>query len=307
MKHDIFISYSRRDKDVVDDIVDFLKRNGYTVWIDVTGIESGEAFRGIIVEAIESSGIVIFFSSEASNLSAWTTKEISLAVDSRIFIIPIKLDKVKYNKNIRFDLIDLDYIDMSEQRFYEDSKKKLLRTVRSKLGERQISDTDSGEETTGETSKIIDSDKHEFKGGNSLKSNRKFFESKRNIFGLIICGFLFILFIGLFFGNSFRSDKESQEYVNEMSDSSNDNFDWLSTREVTPMDLEHKSTEQLRIMRNWIYARHGYIFKSGDLTDYFSKFSWYNPTSKDVTSQLNKIEKTNIRLIQRYEESLPQY
>ena len=97
------------------------------------------------------------------------------------------------------------------------------------------------------------------------------------------------------------SGNEYQEYLKEQAESANTNYDWLSTREVTPKDLENKTPEQLRIMRNWIYARHGYIFKSPDLTEYFSKFSWYNPTSKNVTSQLNKIELANIQAIQAYE------
>ena len=68
-KYDIFISYSRKDKYQVDKIVDILKFRGYKVWIDIDGIESGEAFRKTIVEAIENSSIMIFFSSDASNKS----------------------------------------------------------------------------------------------------------------------------------------------------------------------------------------------------------------------------------------------
>lgn len=97
------------------------------------------------------------------------------------------------------------------------------------------------------------------------------------------------------------SGKEYQEYLKQEADRDNVNYDWLSTREVTPADLENKSKEELRIMRNWIYAKHGYIFKSQDLADYYSQFPWYKPTSSNVSSQLNKIEKSNIEAIQAYE------
>lgn len=102
-------------------------------------------------------------------------------------------------------------------------------------------------------------------------------------------------------GMDLFSGREYQQYLKERADKENVNYDWLSTREATPQDLENKSQDELRIMRNWIYARHGYIFKSQDLTDYFSNFSWYTPTSKNVTSQLNKIELANIKAIQAYE------
>ena len=66
--------------------------------------------------------------------------------------------------------------------------------------------------------------------------------------------------------------------------------------------LENKDEWELRIMRNEIYARHGYIFKLPELRDYFMKQSWYVPVSEDVTNSLTSIEKENIELIKRYEE-----
>lgn len=141
VEYDVFISYSRRDKSLVDNIVETIRQNGYRVWIDVDGIESGEAFRRNIVEAIENSSLMIFFSSEASNSSKWTTKEISLGVAYNKHIIPIKLDKASYNKSIIFDLIDIDYIDMSDEKLFDASVQKLLRTLTSKIGYRQF-DTD---------------------------------------------------------------------------------------------------------------------------------------------------------------------
>lgn len=35
--------------------------------------------------------------------------------------------------------------------------------------------------------------------------------------------------------------------------------------------------EELRLLRNTIYAQHGYAFNSSDLNEYFSQFSWYMP------------------------------
>jgi hypothetical protein len=55
-------------------------------------------------------------------------------------------------------------------------------------------------------------------------------------------------------------------------------------------------------MRNEIFAAHGYIFKSADLRDYFSKTKWYNPKFPDVTDKLTDIEKHNIQLILKYEK-----
>jgi hypothetical protein len=55
-------------------------------------------------------------------------------------------------------------------------------------------------------------------------------------------------------------------------------------------------------MRNEIYARHGYIFKSADLWRHFTAQKWYHPQYTDVNSMLSGIEKSNINLIKRYEK-----
>lgn len=73
----------------------------------------------------------------------------------------------------------------------------------------------------------------------------------------------------------------------------------LSTRLLTESDLYGKTKQQLRIMRNEIYARHGRKFKSQDLQDYFSAQDWYTPLYDEV--KLNEVEKKNVAFIQRHE------
>jgi len=77
-----------------------------------------------------------------------------------------------------------------------------------------------------------------------------------------------------------------------------------STRYLTEADLAGKSAEELKIIRNEIFARHGYIFTTPSMRDYFSKQSWYKPTANDVNSMLTPIELANIALIKKYEEQL---
>lgn len=55
----------------------------------------------------------------------------------------------------------------------------------------------------------------------------------------------------------------------------------------------------LRLARNEIYARHGYIFQSRDLQSYFGQQSWYRPMTRRVA--FSQVEQANIALIQSYE------
>ena len=61
MEHDIFISYSRKDLKQVIAIRDEIKdRLGADSWIDLKGIESGEQFVSVIINAIDKAKIVLF-------------------------------------------------------------------------------------------------------------------------------------------------------------------------------------------------------------------------------------------------------
>lgn len=63
--------------------------------------------------------------------------------------------------------------------------------------------------------------------------------------------------------------------------------------------------EQLRLMRNEILARHGYVFQSKDLRDYFSKKWWYKPVADNNSIKLNIVEQTNVQLIKSEEAVEP--
>ncbi len=74
-------------------------------------------------------------------------------------------------------------------------------------------------------------------------------------------------------------------------------------RLLTESDINGKSAEELRIAKNEIYARHGRIFISEDLREYFESKSWYQgyiPADQFNESFFNEVEKENIIFIQRY-------
>jgi hypothetical protein len=62
---------------------------------------------------------------------------------------------------------------------------------------------------------------------------------------------------------------------------------------------------ELRLLRNTIYAKYGYKFNSPDLQRHFSQFSWYNGTKTNVDTELTEVDKENIRLIQKIEANYP--
>ena len=80
-----------------------------------------------------------------------------------------------------------------------------------------------------------------------------------------------------------------------------------SQRELTTDDVENMMKPDLEIMRNTIFARHGYCFKKKDLRNIFEREDWYVPNSTDIRDKLTPIEAKNIALIKRYEKYAEDY
>lgn len=111
----VFASYSRCDKDAVLPICKELQLRNTDVWIDLEGVYHGQNFKEVIVDAIEKSSIVLFFSSKDSNASHYVQREIAVAVETRKHIIPILLDDTKFAKSIQFDLCNIDYVNYTQR------------------------------------------------------------------------------------------------------------------------------------------------------------------------------------------------
>lgn len=70
----------------------------------------------------------------------------------------------------------------------------------------------------------------------------------------------------------------------------------LFSEYISDFDLAVLNNSDLRILRNMIYAKHGNIFSSSDLTNYYSNFNWYKPAKKVKDSDLTEDE---LKLIER--------
>jgi hypothetical protein len=75
---------------------------------------------------------------------------------------------------------------------------------------------------------------------------------------------------------------------------------------ITIEQLINFTRSDLRILRNTIYAKYGYIFNSIDLQNHFSRFSWYNGILTNADNLLTAIDKENIDLILRIESNFPE-
>lgn len=82
------------------------------------------------------------------------------------------------------------------------------------------------------------------------------------------------------------------------------NYSFASERKLNLDELEKYTTFELCVMRNEIFARHGYIFNSFFMNEYFKIWIGYgyNPLYTNVEDKLTEIEKENISLIKSVED-----
>ena len=130
-KDNLFISYSRQDLQQVEPFVKMIEqRANVKCWIDWNGIESGEQFEDVIVSAIDSVDVVLFFISENSMNSTYAKMEVNYAYNIEKKVVPIVLDGGKLRGWFLFKFGSVDFIDINNQQQCD----KLIRNLQAWCG-----------------------------------------------------------------------------------------------------------------------------------------------------------------------------
>jgi hypothetical protein len=115
----VFISYSRRDSEVVESIVSQLEAEGIEAWLDREDIKPGKQWRKQIVEAIDTAEAFILHLSPDSGASDNVLKELNLAEEAlEPFVLPIMLKEMKIPDEMRYQLAGTQFIS-----YFLDSKR----------------------------------------------------------------------------------------------------------------------------------------------------------------------------------------
>ena len=75
-----------------------------------------------------------------------------------------------------------------------------------------------------------------------------------------------------------------------------------STKKLSEKELKNLRKLDLEIIRNSIYARHGYSFANRGARQFFDNVDWYVPLYTNVEDKLTPTEKENIALLKRFEK-----
>lgn len=111
MAHDLFISYSSPDNEAAEAICSILESRNISCWFAPRDIPIGKVWVEEIVDAIDSSRIVILILSINSNSSSQVVREVERAAGKDIPIIPIRIDNAPLSKALEFFTSRYQWLD----------------------------------------------------------------------------------------------------------------------------------------------------------------------------------------------------
>ena len=104
MTHDVFISYSARDKTIADATCATLESHKIRCWIAPRDILPGTEYATELINGLNGSRLMILVFSKEANKSKHVIREVERAVSKGIPIIPLRIENVIPSKAMEYYL-----------------------------------------------------------------------------------------------------------------------------------------------------------------------------------------------------------
>jgi hypothetical protein len=111
MPHDVFISYSSKDKPVADRVCHALEEKGERCWIAPRDIPYGGDWQEAIMGALAQAGAMVLVFTNNTNESAHVRREVSAALEAGAIVIPFRTEEATPQGALRYNLINLHWMD----------------------------------------------------------------------------------------------------------------------------------------------------------------------------------------------------
>jgi hypothetical protein len=111
MAHDVFVSHSVKDKTVAEAIVARLEADSVTCWIAPRDVVPGADWGESIIDAIESSRIMILLFSRSADASPQIKREVERAVNKGVYIIPFRVDDIPPTRSLEYFISSSQWLD----------------------------------------------------------------------------------------------------------------------------------------------------------------------------------------------------
>ncbi len=112
--HDVFISYSSKDKNVADAVCAALEAKRIHCWIAPRDIMPGKQWAGAILDAIEETRLMVLIYSASANASPQVIREVDRAVMRNVIILPFRIEAAEMSKEMQYYISAAHWLDAIE-------------------------------------------------------------------------------------------------------------------------------------------------------------------------------------------------
>jgi hypothetical protein len=132
LAHDVFISYSHRDKLIADSVCAIVEGAAVRCWIAPRDIRPGADWGESIAEGIDQCRVLVLIFSSNSNGSRQVQREVARAFNHGLTIVPVRIEAVEPNKALAFNIEGFHWLDaLTEPR--EQYLRELARHIKAIL------------------------------------------------------------------------------------------------------------------------------------------------------------------------------
>ena len=131
--HDVFLSYSSKDKTWADAACSVLERHRVRCWIAPRDITPGEEWGAAIINGINRSRILVLIFSGHANASAQVRREVERAISRGMSVLPVRIENVLPDGAMEYALGNRHWLDAFTPPM-ERQLELLARSVKTLLG-----------------------------------------------------------------------------------------------------------------------------------------------------------------------------
>ena len=132
MAHDVFVSYSNKDKAIADSIVAAMESNQIRCWYTPRDVKPGQDWGEAIAEAIENCRVFLVIFSSNANRSQRVLDEVNLAIDSEAVLVPFRIENLKPKGALKLHLSSRHWLDAFDPS-WESHIEQLIQEVSANL------------------------------------------------------------------------------------------------------------------------------------------------------------------------------
>jgi hypothetical protein len=111
MAHDVFVSYSSKDKPTADAVCARLEAKGVRCWIAPRDVMPGAEWSEAIIDGINGSRAIVLVYSQNANESPQIRREVERAVAKGLAVIPLRIQDVPMSKSLEYFISTPHWLD----------------------------------------------------------------------------------------------------------------------------------------------------------------------------------------------------